>query len=551
MSTPLVRTSRDSTVCADDEYGTVVGLDEASIDAAMRTDSARCSRTSATCTSVVISDGQASWLLKEDDGGTNEDDASAAAPTALEAEPTPVTAEVPEAPVQQQASTECMAADWRTTLVAVYCYALLLMLVLSTSGRRGVPEVQEWHSNPKHAFPDLWNAVGSVAVGAVMVGAVTVSEAGSSSGVSWSLPAGLVFSWTCVLGCFWAGSQQWMHKNGLGAEILSLIVGLLVKNLCPRRETETGKRVWRLGFLDRVAGLGEGFVKCGIALMVLRLDKFAAYGAPGVVMGWGLSPVTIAFTFWLGTRVLKCCSEQMCLLLGCGMGWCGASAIMSVAKSIRSDSSDVSAAVGLICFTVVPQSFVLAYLAKVIGMDEIVAGGWLGACVDQTANVVMSGAIVSFKAKQVATSVKLILNAGLGVMCTAVAMFWSSRHGGQRPSVRMVWDKFPRFVLGFLFLSGVTTALLPHLDDEQGDELQKSAAAMSAWWMALGMFCLGLNTDLIELRQHVGGSVLLLYGAGGLLDIVLKYGAAKLLLSGVLSPVFSRPSVPTPAPGTV
>ena len=46
------------------------------------------------------------------------------------------------------------------------------------------------------------------------------------------------------------------------------------------------------------------------------------------------------------------------------------------------------------------------------GMDEAVAGAWIGASVDQTGNVLASAAIVGEHATEVAAIVKLILNSG-------------------------------------------------------------------------------------------------------------------------------------------
>ena len=47
-----------------------------------------------------------------------------------------------------------------------------------------------------------------------------------------------------------------------------------------------------------------------------------------------------------------------------------------------------------------------------LGMDEAVAGAWIGASVDQTGNVIASAAIVGDYSTEVAAIVKLILNSG-------------------------------------------------------------------------------------------------------------------------------------------
>ena len=47
-----------------------------------------------------------------------------------------------------------------------------------------------------------------------------------------------------------------------------------------------------------------------------------------------------------------------------------------------------------------------------VGMDEAVAGAWIGASVDQTGNVIAAAAIVSKYATEVAKIVKIVLNSG-------------------------------------------------------------------------------------------------------------------------------------------
>jgi hypothetical protein len=93
-----------------------------------------------------------------------------------------------------------------------------------------------------------------------------------------------------------------------------------------------------------------------------------------------------------------------------------------------------------------------------------------------------------------------------------------------RPSLVLLWDRFPKFVLGFFVLSIVTSvlaqpwALGPALvsRSDQGPFLLMTEA-VSDWWNLVGFVGLGAETDVPAMMQKVkGGSVILLYFCGQL-----------------------------------
>ena len=71
----------------------------------------------------------------------------------------------------------------------------------------------------------------------------------------------------------------------------------------------------------------------------------------------------------------------------------------------------------------------------------------IGGSVDQTGNVIVSAAIISEEATEVAGIVKMVLNAGMGVMASVIACYWSvfrtNDDDGAVPkfSLVMLWDK--------------------------------------------------------------------------------------------------------------
>lgn len=199
--------------------------------------------------------------------------------------------------------------------------------------------------------------------------------------------------------------------------------------------------------------------------------------------------------------------------------------------------------------------FVQPYAAIAVQLDESIAGAWIGASVDQTGNVVVSAAIMSEEAAEVGGVVKMILNAGLGAVCLAIAVLWTEDDaaspagaavgggGGKPPSsassapparassrLWLLWSKFPKFVAGFLFLSLIITLLeIPLAGTAQGVALLRATASMSRWWMCLAFVGIGLATDCKKLLKEVtrGGAVAL-YLLTNAVDVLLALGLAAL-----------------------
>ena len=100
--------------------------------------------------------------------------------------------------------------------------------------------------------------------------------------------------------------------------------------------------------------------------------------------------------------------------------------------------------------------------AGLLGLHQAVAGAWVGGNIDTTAAVTAAGAIAGEQALQIATIVKTTQNALLGVVAVALTAYFAfkvERTPAARPGrgPRELWERFPKFVLGFLAASVIAT----------------------------------------------------------------------------------------------
>jgi len=169
------------------------------------------------------------------------------------------------------------------------------------------------------------------------------------------------------------------------------------------------------------------------------------------------------------------------------------------------------------------------WIAKSTGMDDLVAGAWLGGTLDTSASVVAAGALVSDAAMKTGVIVKFSQNALIGVAAFMLAIWWALKAGaaaGQRPSARVIWERFPKFVLGFVAVSAVFSFWLP---DDVVAGTRGALGEIRTWWFALAFVCIGLATT------EQGRPALAFIGAQ-LFNVFWTLLLAWLLFGGVLLP---------------
>lgn len=84
--------------------------------------------------------------------------------------------------------------------------------------------------------------------------------------------------------------------------------------------------------------------------------------------------------------------------------------------------------------------------------------GW--SAVDSTSEATAAGALDSDAAGKFAVLAKMARNATIGFVVLAYAIYWARKSNAERIQNKAVflWQKFPKFVLGFLVISLAATA---------------------------------------------------------------------------------------------
>ena len=315
---------------------------------------------------------------------------------------------------------------------------------------------------------------------------------------------------------------------GLEYVIFALTIGLFISNVI-------GVPGWL-----REAVRTEYFIKTGLVILgasILFLEIVQA-GALGISQAVLVVTVVWYVCFWLA-RKLKV-DDELAVMLSTAVSICGVSAAIAACGAIKGEKRKLSYVTSLVLIVAVPMMVVMPWLVRSLGIPDIVGGAWLGGTLDTSGSVVAAGALISEAAMKTGVVVKFSQNVLLGVAAFFLSLWWTFRKGkagGERPSGRVIWERFPKFVLGFVVASLVFSFVL---DPATVSATKGTLGSLRTVWFALAFTCIGLETRLGDLVSMQGGRPAAAFIGAQAFNVVWTLALAYLLFGGVLfaAPVF-------------
>jgi len=281
-------------------------------------------------------------------------------------------------------------------------------------------------------------------------------------------------------------------KNlGLETVLFSLLLGLIIGNL------------FKLPAWLRSGVQTELYVKIGLILLgatILFKDILSA-GSFGLIQAVIVVTVVWYFAFWLSKKMKI--DDEFSTMLASAVSICGVSAAIATAGAINGDKKKLSFIISLVLLVAIPMMIFLPIIAKWMGLSDVVTGAWLGGTIDTTGAVVAAGTIAGETGLRYATIVKFSQNVLLGLAAFAISIFWAYRNRGanekgQHVPARIIWDRFPKFVLGFILASLVFSFIL---SPETAQASGKVIKSFSTFWFNLAFVSIGLETRFADFRH--------------------------------------------------
>jgi len=311
---------------------------------------------------------------------------------------------------------------------------------------------------------------------------------------------------------------------GIEYVIFALFIGLLISNTM-------GTPAWLKPAVQTEYFIKTGLVILGAGLLFLEVVQAGILGI--------LQALLVVFVIWYACfwlcRKLKV-DDDFGAMLSTAVSICGVSAAIAACGAIQGDKKKLSYVTSLVLIIAVPMMVIMPWIAKATGMNDLVAGAWLGGTLDTSASVVAAGALISEAAMKTGVIVKFSQNALIGVAAFILAIWWTVKAGaasGQKPSAGIIWERFPKFVLGFIVASLVFSFLLPA---DMVNGTKSALGELRVWWFAMAFVCIGLETRFVDLAGMGQGRPALAFLGAQAINIFWTLLLAYLLFGGVIFP---------------
>lgn len=308
----------------------------------------------------------------------------------------------------------------------------------------------------------------------------------------------------------------------LEAVIFSLSIGLLIGNLFTLP-------AWFRSVLN-----AEMFVKIGLVLLGTRIifSDILEAGSLGLIQALVVVLTVWYFAFWI-CKKLKL-DEDLRMMISSAVSICGVSAAIATAGAIKGDPKKLSYVISLVLVTAIPMMIFMPYIANAIGLSQEVTGAWIGGTIDTTGAVVAAGTLVGDAAVKISTIVKFSQNVLLGLAAFAISIYWTYTQKapegmeGNKPSLGLLWDRFPKFVLGFvaaslLFSFVLSTSLV--------EATQGGLKSIQTLWFVLAFTSIGLETRFSDLFKADNKRPLYAFLLAQTFNIIVTLIVAYLLFS--------------------
>ncbi|MGC1090503.1 MAG: putative sulfate exporter family transporter [Candidatus Acidiferrum sp.] len=284
----------------------------------------------------------------------------------------------------------------------------------------------------------------------------------------------------------YAKAHHWVFPN-IEYVLWAILLGLLISN------TVGVPQIFRSGVATY-----EFWLKAGIVLLGARFLLGDILKLGGVSLLLVAVEITGAIAFMTLLGRLFHLKPKLTSLLAVGSAVCGVSAIIAAQGAIDADEEDSSFSIAAILALGAFALFTFPLIGHALHLGDRAYGMWAGLAVDNTAEATAAGALYSDAAGKLAVLVKSTRNAMIGFVVLAYAIYWASRGQAKNVSNKaaFLWQKFPKFVLGFLLISVLAT--YQFFSKEQVGAL----ANLSRWAFLLTFAGVGLRTNFRDMRKQ-------------------------------------------------
>ena len=421
-----------------------------------------------------------------------------------------------------------LTEDWWAVVIGGIIIVAILLFATASPGFKFTLPAYQW-SNSNELFSKVLTVNNLVLIAGIGLVFLLVSSASIalSGGRAGKFVRGFALIFLLAVVSLVIAGNKTINYYGIEYVVFALLAGLLIGNL---------------GTLPpwlKEAARSEFFIKTGLVILgtsILFTDIIQA-GIPGILQAVVVVTVVWFFSMWL-SRLLKV-DDEFGVILASAVSICGVSAAIVAAGAIKGDKKKLSYVTSLVLLVAIPMLIIMPYVIRRFGVPDIVAGAWLGGTLDTTASVTAAAQLVGPLAIKAGVIVKFSQNVLIGVAAIFIAAWWtlkknpSAQASTEGKGLGIVWERFPKFVLGFLIASLLFSFAVP---TETTKQVAGFLNSLRTVWFALAFVAIGLEARFADLVKIQGGRPALVFIGAQLFNIAWTLLWAYLLFGGILFP---------------
>jgi uncharacterized integral membrane protein (TIGR00698 family) len=328
------------------------------------------------------------------------------------------------------------------------------------------------------------------------------------------------------------GSWDQAGKYTLEPPLVALALGLFVANVVKLpRWFDAGFRV-------------EFYIKLGIILLGATLPfTLILWAGPVAILQASIVSLATFLTIFFVARKLGL-DQRLAAVLGAGGAVCGVSASIAIAGAVRAKKEHPPIAISLVVCWAIVLIFALPVVCRLLQLPTGVGGAFIGT--SEFADAAGLAAAQSYgglagshgiagTADQAVASYTLIKVIGrdiwIGIWAFALAIisvtYWERTETTSKVQVSQIWLRFPKFVIGFLVASILTSIIIHGSNLADYTKLIKPTlitpiTTLRTWAFTFSFFSIGLTTRFRELAG-AGLKPVIAFTVGVIVNVALGY----------------------------
>ena len=343
-----------------------------------------------------------------------------------------------------------------------------------------------------------------------------------------------------------------------GAYIFALIAGLVIANVFPRFAEGIKEAVRPELYIKIAIVILGGFFAVTAAGKLSLASSLLLRGVAAIIEAYLIYWAVVYFVArkWFGFN------REWAAPLASGISICGVSAAIATGGAIRARPMIPVLVSSLVVVFAVVEVLLLPFLAQTfLSHEPLVAGAWMGLAVKTDGAAVAAGAIteslilaqnaaegIKYQPGWIlgtAATIKVFIDIFIGIWAFVLGYIWTNHinRTSDKASVREIWERFPKFVIGFVltFAVGLYLALAtPANIATKVPAAMGEANTIRVVFFILTFFSIGVLSNFKKLWQEGIGRLAAVYVVS-LFGFVIWVGLliSWLFFSGVKPPLAS------------